>query len=166
MPRLIGVVREANPTRAIVVGSAGWSNWRQLENLQLPEDRANLVATFHYYDPFEFTHQGAEWVGANADEWLGREWTGTEQEQAAVREALDAAAAFGRENGVPMYLGEFGAYGKAPDASRAAWTAFIAREAEARNMPWSYWEFCAGFGVYDREARAWRPALKAALLPE
>ena len=38
----------------------------------------------------------------------------------------------------------------------------LAREAEARGFSWAYWEFGAGFGVYDREKKEWRePLLKA-----
>ena len=31
---------------------------------------------------------------------------------------------------------------------RLEWTAFAAREAEARGFSWAYWEFDAGFGAY------------------
>ena len=30
---------------------------------------------------------------------------------------------------------------------------------------WSYWEFGAGFGIYDRENRRWRTELLNALIP-
>jgi endoglucanase len=28
---------------------------------------------------------------------------------------------------------------------------------------WAYWEFCAGFGVYDLVKKEWRPELLGAL---
>jgi endoglucanase len=32
-------------------------------------------------------------------------------------------------------------------------------------MAWAYWEFRAGFGVYDPATDAWREDLLAALIP-
>jgi hypothetical protein len=65
----------------------------------------------------------------------------------------------------PIFLGEFGAYSKGDMASRARWTAFIAREAEARGISRAYWEFCAGFGVYDPGLKRWNEPLLQALMP-
>jgi endoglucanase len=62
-------------------------------------------------------------------------------------------------------MSEFGAYGKADMVSRVNWTAFMRREAEERGFAWSYWEFDAGFGVYDRAADRWNQELLEALIP-
>ncbi len=161
----LAVVRESNPERWVIVGPGGWGHVSALRGLELPEDDPRLIATFHYYEPFHFTHQGAEWTeGSTA--WLGTTWRGTESEVAAIQRDFDTAARWGQEHGRPVYLGEFGAYSKADMASRARWTEAIARQAEARGFAWAYWEFGAGFGVYGRERAAWRPELLRALLPE
>ena len=118
----------------------------------------------HYYDPFEFTHQGAEWVeGSNA--WLGTAWHGTAAEQVAITRDFDLATAWAAKRGVPLYLGEFGAYSKADMDSRARWTSFVTRKAEERGFSWAYWEFGSGFGVYDREEKAWIEPILKALIP-
>ncbi|MBN1411035.1 MAG: hypothetical protein JW969_09325 [Spirochaetales bacterium] len=62
-------------------------------------------------------------------------------------------------------MGEFGAYSKADPESRVRWTAFLAREAEARGIFWTYWEFCSGFGVYNSGTGKWRKELLDALVP-
>jgi endoglucanase len=49
--------------------------------------------------------------------------------------------------------------------ARARWTDCVARAAEAQGMPWSYWEFCSGFGSYDPDKEAWRTPLLRALIP-
>ena len=77
-----------------------------------------------------------------------------------------AAAKWSAENNRPLYLGEFGAFSKADMESRARWTNFVARTAEKHHVPWSYWEYCSGFGVYDPKANAFRPELLHALIPE
>ena len=79
---------------------------------------------------------------------------------------LEKAAAWGISHRRPVYLGEFGAYGKADMDSRARWTAFVARTAEEKGLSWAYWEFCAGFGVYDPTAGEWREPLLRALIPK
>ncbi|MFN8441540.1 MAG: glycoside hydrolase family 5 protein [Caldilineaceae bacterium] len=162
LPQAIAAVRESNPTRAIIVGPVQWNSIGYLYTLQLPKD-PNLIVTFHYYEPFQFTHQGAEWVnGANA--WMGITWSGSEAEQAAIISAFDTAAKWAAKNKRPLYMGEFGAYSKADMASRARWTAFLAKSAQERNISFSYWEFGAGFGVYDRTANRWNEELLQALL--
>lgn len=163
IPRLLAAVRETNPARPVIIGPVSWNNIRALPDLRIPEDDRNLIITVHYYEPFEFTHQGAEWAeGSQA--WLGRAWSGTEQEKKDVRAAFDLAADWAREHKRPIFLGEFGAYEKADMDSRLRWTRFVADEAAQRGFSRAYWEFCAGFGLYDPRTEAWRQPLLDAVL--
>ena len=148
----------------MIVGPAEWNNLYALHELELPEDDRHLIVTFHYYAPFEFTHQGADWADGSAD-WLGTTWRGTSAEQEAIRHDLDVAVLWAAYHQRPLYLGEFGVYSAADMASRAAWTDFVARQAESRGMAWAYWEFCSGFGVYDPDRDVWREPLLEALVP-
>lgn len=159
----LAIVRATNPTRTVVIGPAGWNSSRELGALVLPAGDAHIVATFHYYDPFHFTHQGAEWVGEDASKWLGTTWSGSEAEMAELRTAFDAAQAWSKERGIELYVGEFGAYSKADMDSRVKWTRAVRDAARERGMSTAYWEFGSGFGAYDREAKQWREGLKAAL---
>jgi len=158
----IELIRESNPQRIILVGPTGWNSATELSNLTLPADDHQLIVTFHYYEPFHFTHQGAEWVDG-AEAWLGTTWEGTAAEEAQILALFDKAATWAEKENRPLYMGEFGAYGKADMASRARWTAFVVAAAEERGFSWAYWEFGAGFGVYDRENSAWNEPLLAAL---
>ena len=148
------VVRRTNPNRPVVIGGTGWNSVTKLDALKLPADDRNIIGTFHYYSPFEFTHQGAEWV-EGSDAWLGVTWAGLENERDQVTADFDKAVQWATENDRPVYLGEFGAYSKGDTESRSAWTSFVAAEAEARGIPWAYWEYGAGFGVYDRDEDQW-----------
>jgi len=163
VPALLEVVRASNPDRPVIVGPGHWNNWRNVETLQLPKDDRNLIVTFHYYEPFEFTHQGAEWA-KGSEKWMGRKWTGSESEMKALRAAFDKVAEWGKANDRPVYLGEFGCYSKAETASRLAWTRAVADEAARRGFTTAYWEFGSGFGVYDPSAKAWRKPLRDAVL--
>lgn len=159
--RALSAVRQSNPTRVVVIGPTRWNSADALSSLVLPND-ANLIVTVHNYQPFEFTHQGAEWANGAAN-WLGTRCCSASQ-QDQLRAPLALAAAWGVRNRYPIYLGEFGAYSKADMASRAAFTRLMRDEAEKRSMSWAYWEFGAGFGVYDPVARVWRLPIKDALL--
>ncbi|WP_435009577.1 glycoside hydrolase family 5 protein [Tundrisphaera lichenicola] len=161
---ILAVVRESNPDRIVIVGPGHWNNVEHLRSLEFPENDRRLIATFHYYLPFQFTHQGAEWA-EGSKEWLGRTWTDTPEERGALTRHFEMAAKWGKDHGRPIYVGEFGAYSAAPMDSRARWTAAVAREAERLGMSWSYWEFASGFGAFDKEANAWRAPLKDALVP-
>ncbi len=162
---VLKIIRASNPYRMVVIGPVQWNSIRLLPTLDLPEEDRGLIATFHYYDPFQFTHQGAEWAGAEAMNWLGTKWMGSATERKAITDAFDAAAAWAKRVNRPLYLGEFGAYYKADDNSRYRWTDFVARYAEKLGISWTYWEFGAGFGAYDRQRNEWRPLLLKALMP-
>lgn len=158
-------VRATHPTRAVIVGPPFWNGIWALPKLKLPDD-PNLIVTVHYYEPFKFTHQGASWAPDDVKKIRGLKWEGTEAELNELRKSFDQAAEWGKANNRPIFLGEFGAYETADLASRAKWTAAVVKEAEARGFSWAYWEFGAGFGVYDRQQKAWREPLLRALLPK
>jgi endoglucanase len=158
------MIRKSNPERAVIIGPADWNNISQFQYLKLPENDNNIIATFHFYEPFKFTHQGASWVGEQSKEWLGTKWTGSDMEKRELSSKLDEAVKWAEKNKVPLYMGEFGAYSKADMQSRAKWTSFVRKEAEKRDISWTYWEFCSGFGVYDKNKKKWRKELLRALL--
>ncbi len=160
----LAVIRKSNPGRTVIIGGVNWNAYDQLEYLELPLHDDHIIATYHYYNPFQFTHQGAEWVSGSAP-WLGTTWDASDSQKADVTIQFDSVAAWAKTRNLPVYMGEFGAYSKADSASRALWTSFVAREAEARGFAWAYWEFCAGFGVYDPYSNAWRTDLLKALIP-
>ncbi len=162
-PVALAAVRATNPDRMVIVGPGMWNSAWELDDLDLPDD-PNLIGTFHKYAPFEFTHQGAEWVdGSNA--WLGTTWEGRSQDTEPILQTMDLAKVWSDKTGVPLLMGEFGSYEKADMASRVRFTEFARAEAEARGFAWSYWEFGAGFGLYDRDTDQWRSGLVSALIP-
>jgi len=159
----IDIVRQTNPTRPIIIGPGEWNSAAQLQFFTAPED-ANLIITFHYYLPFHFTHQGAEWADGS-DAWLGTQWNGSDALRLSMRADLRVAAMWGQEHNRPIFLGEFGAYSKADMTSRALWTDSVVCTAEELGITWAYWEFCSGFGVYDAAAGRWNQPILEALIP-
>ncbi len=155
IPRLLANVRPSNPRRAVVVGPSQWNSIDHLAKLELPENDRALIATVHYYLPFHFTHQNAPWV-QGSEKWTDVSWTGDAKQRKALADAFEQAGRWGREHRRPIYLGEFGAYSKAPLEQRVLWTRAVVDEAEKQGMSWAYWEFCSGFGAFDPQARKWR----------
>ena len=160
----LDVIRETNPDRMVILGGTGWNNLYELSDLELPEEDRNIIGTFHYYSPFQFTHQGASWV-SGSDPWLGTTWEGSNSQKDQVRIDFSRASRWSRITERPVLMGEFGAYERADEDSRGMWTEFIAQEAERQNFAWSYWEFGAGFGVYDRGQQQWNSNIYDALSP-
>jgi aryl-phospho-beta-D-glucosidase BglC (GH1 family) len=160
----LSIVREHNPTRTVVAGTAEWGGPESLATLSLPAD-TNLILTIHYYQPFTFTHQGASWV-EGSQPWLGTTWEGDYFAKSAVQSDLRYVRLYSRENTIPVYVGEFGAYSAADMPSRVRWTRYCARLFESYGFAWAYWEYCSGFGIYDRSTDTWRNGLLDALIDD
>lgn len=287
--RALAAVRGTNPERSVLIGPVGYNDIGRLDALVLPPD-PNVIATVHYYSPFEFTHQGAEWLdpvpplgarwspnvarlGRGLRNWswdtvvtpvnraldvrFGRRYAGFVMHLDAARpvtqlrldvagtlnvdvlcragsstflavgridassatvasvtadlaacprsttdvvlqsstdnapafriaggELCDAAAcravlstlgaevdadiavavAWANRASVPLNIGEFGAYGTADLASRAAWTRRVQGAARAAGVSTHYWEYAGGFGAWNPDTGTWRTPLLDALM--
>jgi endoglucanase len=157
-------IRPLHPDRAVHVGSVQWNQISKLKDLQLPKDDRHLIAHIHYYSPFHFTHKNASWVKGSKEWKDGDTWDGTPAEQAAIRKDFAHAQAWAKQEGRPIFLGEFGAAGSNPNfAARVRWTRFVRDTAETNGFTWAYWEYQANFGVWDPQAKQWRQELLGAL---
>jgi endoglucanase len=156
-------IRKSNPTRAVLVAPGEYNSLGAIPKLKLPVDK-NIILSIHYYNPFQFTHQGAEWIGADANNWLGTKWEDLELERNQVESEFSVLKTFQKTNNIPINIGEFGAYSKADIASRNKWTTFLARWFELQGYSWAYWEFSAGFGIYDPATKTYKQSLVDALI--
>jgi len=165
LAQLLGVVRKTNRTRIVVVGPTHWNSLADLRLLKLPPD-PNLLVTFHYYEPFHFTHQGATWAGEEVKHLHGVTW-GTEADRTALRADFNKVVAWSRANNRPILLGEFGAYDKSgtPLDLRVAYVDAARREAESRAFGWAYWQFEGDFVVWDMANQRWVKPIRKALIP-
>ena len=158
-------IRPLHPDRAVHVGSVQWNQIAKLKDLQLPKEDRHLIAHIHYYSPFHFTHKNASWVKGSKEWKDGDTWDGAPAEQAVIRKDFEIAQAWSKQENRPIFLGEFGASGSNPNfAARVRWTRFVSDTAEANGFTWAYWEYQAGFGVWDPQAKQWRQDLLGALV--
>ena len=158
--RALRVVRRTNPDRIVVIGPTSWNSANDLRLLEMPND-ANLIATVHDYNPFRFTHQGAEWVTPVMP--TGVTCCSAAQE-AEMTAPLDIAKTWSAATRYPVFVGEFGAYSKADSTSRFDFDRKMRQAMESRGMSWDYWEFASGFGVYDPATLGFRQGLLDSLL--
>lgn len=161
---LLRVVRQTNPKRTVIIGPSHWNSLADLPLLQLPEDDRNILVTFHFYEPFHFTHQGASWT--DLKELRGVTW-GSPADRASLVADFDKVANWASIHRRPVLLGEFGAYDKSgtPIAMRVAYTSAVSREAERRGFPWAYWQFDGDFIAWDMKRNAWVEPIRRALIP-
>ena len=134
------------------------------DKLELPASDRHIIVTVHYYEPHEFTHQGASWGDPEWRKLSGVRW-GSPADLAKLGERFDAAQAWARKHDRPILLGEFGAYDKAPQEDRIKYTAAVARAAEKRGWAFGYWQFDSNFIVYDIDRGAWNTPIYRALVP-
>jgi endoglucanase len=165
MAQLLTVVRASNPTRIVVVGPSHWNSLNDLPLLKLPND-PNLLVTFHYYEPFHFTHQGATWAGEEVKKLHGISW-GSDSDRATLRVDFDKVAAWSAANKRPILLGEFGAYDKSgtPLNLRVAYIDAARKQAEEHGFGWAYWQFEGDFVVWDMPNQRWIEPIRRALIP-
>ena len=175
--RAAAAIRAAAPRNTIIATGPNYSGIADLLTQQ-PLPDGNVIYTFHFYEPHEFTHQGAGW---GATWWIythGVPYPATENSMIEVlkqipdashryamehywldhwdahriRLQIDAAAAWGKDHNVPLLCNEFGAYRRVTDpASRMAWIHDVRTALEADGIGWTMWDYRGGFGVVWKE---------------
>lgn len=160
--RLLATIRAVSPQRWVILSSTRWNNIEGLVQTEMPADDPRVMATVHYYSPFDFTHQGAPW--ANRPQ-TGIGWGGPADEAELARD-FDIIARYAEAQNVPVLLGEFGVYYRVPEHLRARWVETVRRQAEAHGIPWCHWGFAGSLRAYDRQTGAWIPEMLDALTGE
>ncbi|GAB2585118.1 hypothetical protein GCM10027034_16940 [Ramlibacter solisilvae] len=158
--KVLAEVRKTNPTRTVIIGPGEWNSIHELSRLRLPRDR-NIIVAIHNYDPFPFTHQGADFM----PQFPQGPTCCSDADRKMIVDALDKARRWNESSGYPVHLGEFGTYEKADIKSREAYARIVRDEAERRGIGWAYWEFASpSFGMYSPKSGDWVEPIRRALL--
>ncbi|MBS1706340.1 MAG: cellulase family glycosylhydrolase [Armatimonadetes bacterium] len=170
--KAVDAIRAIDPQRTIVVTSTGWSGVDAFAKMPKVKG-SNLIYTFHCYDPFFFTHQGAEWVGEypqklkhvpfpadpeavdaiiddNEEKYrdalfgYGKEG----YDNAYLLKRIETAVQVGKKYDVPVWLGEFGAYPKVAKATdRARWFQGMKAAIDHFKLPAAIWGYDDALGL-------------------
>lgn len=170
----IDTIRAYDQKHTIIVGPANWNNCNNLEFMPEFTDE-NLIYTFHFYEPFIFTTQGATWGSPPLGNLAGvpypydatrmpdlpEELKGTWIEDRYntypergndtwVRSQIDIAIQFMNERQVPLWCGEFGAYMPVSQTEdRAHWLETVRTYFEDNGIAWALHEYGDGFGIFE-----------------
>lgn len=148
----IDTIRDTNPERVIILGGEFWSNFRQLDSNMAPPDD-NIVYTFHYYEPFDFTHYLAEWTKPNMPDKL-RSW-GSRQDKTDLKNAVADVVSYREKIDRPVFLGEFGVYTSITPKDRVKWLRAVRTDMENADIPWCLWAYANTFPVFNPDKDAW-----------
>ncbi|MCW1886224.1 glycoside hydrolase family 5 protein [Luteolibacter flavescens] len=187
----IAAIRSVSPQRILLANPPQWASVPGLDRYFLPDGDDRIITSVHSYEPFQFTHQRAGWVGfqdlrgitypgppaspvavpdslkdnASLVAWMDayntRKGADNPCTAASFEVLLDDAVAWSRHFGRAIHIGEFGCYKEADAASRARYVRDFRLAAEKRGIPWTMWDWKAGFGYWDAEQK--RPLLREAL---
>jgi len=157
----LAAIRASNPKRAVIIGGENWSGIDSLATLDLPDD-PNVYPTFHYYEPFDFTHQGATWVKPRPPA-LGRTYGTAADAQRLVADTGKIKAYIARTGVIP-FMGESGAYEKyIPLEQRVQYTRAVHDAFTPLGVGICQWAYTNTFPLYDHTAKRWLPGMRGAL---
>ena len=179
--RTVPAIRKIAPKTKIILGGINWSSVHTLSLLEKPEDDG-IVYTFHFYEPFLFTHQKARWIDAmpknittkypatmreyqELSKSLGLFGSGlfgdvtemgAEYMKPLMAEAVDAAA----RADAALYCGEYGVISHAPAPDTARWYADTHKAFTDLGIGRALWTYKGkSFGLADRHLNACREAI-------
>ena len=190
--RTVEEIRKRNPDRLIMIGSASWNSVHCLDALEVLDD-PNVVYTFHFYEPFEFTHQRTT---INAPLYYYNREMPYPCDIARYRELHQEL--YGNENAYPQYdrmdkrflydrlapakrflekhpdailtCGEFGTIRSCRTEWRENWFADVIAFLDENGIPFTIWNYlstpydCNRFSLVDDDHRALISSRIAALI--
>lgn len=173
--RLIAAIREQEPERFIVVGC----NWQQtvaaMPYLKVPENDKHLIISFHYYNPLFITHYGAPWTAMkdftgkvsypgdivadtsffeNLDPKILHQFRSEvgNWDKAYLLQQIQPSIDKGKELGLQVYCGEFGAYPYFIDKEpRLNWYKDICAIFRENNIANAHWCYKGDFPIVDED---------------
>lgn len=169
---VIKAIRSVDARHWIVVGGADFNSIAQMERLPRYEDD-RLVYTFHFYEPYVFTHQGTFWTKPSLKELIGIPFPSTRSAprppaslrgtwledalktypvkgtEASVLRALEAPIRFSRERNVPVFCGEIGVFlANTGPEDRVRWYTLVRNRLEEGGLSWALWDAYGSFGMF------------------
>lgn len=171
--KALEAIRKVDKKHTVVVTGAEWSGLNAMCSLQPLEDK-NLIYTFHFYEPFIFTHQGANWgdpalqllsnipfpynkdkmpeipsdskISSLRGQLANYPKTGNAP---TLKKRLEQAAAFSEKVGAPVWCGEMGVHDVAVlNEDRNNWYKSVGAILSDLKMPFCVWGYDDSFGLF------------------
>jgi endoglucanase len=188
-------IRQTNPHRTIFVGPGKWNSPNELANLRLPDDDniivtlhcydpmffthqgaswagPDLKATgIHFPGPPKIPFESdpalplKPWVLKTIQQYNTQPAASNPCSQRAFLSKIATAKAWSEEFGRPVHFGEFGAFIKADQESRAHYYEAMRQALDAAGIGWAIWDWKSGFNYWDGKTQQPLPGMRHALFP-
>jgi len=170
---IVTAIRKIDIDRTLIVGASNYNSIYELSRFVRLADE-NIIYTFHFYEPFLFTHQGAEWTGDqestigvpfpyNAEKFpiINPKAKNTDGEknykeyqidgnEQSVKDKLQIVKNWGDKLDVPLLCGEYGVYNKyAGLDSRCRYIKTVRQALKQLNIPGLLWDYNGNFSVFN-----------------
>jgi len=174
--KVVDSIRVYDAKHTIIVTGADWGGIGGLIKLKKLAD-PNLIYSFHFYDPFLFTHQGATWTSPSLGDLknvpfpydatripacptsLKGSWVEsslstayrTDGTLAKLKSTIDVAVNYAKTNNIKIFCGEFGVYNlNSLNSDRVNWYKEIPAYLSTKLIPWTMWDYQGGFGLFNK----------------
>lgn len=170
---IVTAIRKVDKKRTLIVGASNFNSIYELSRTVRMGDE-NIIYTFHFYEPFLFTHQGADWVGNqvatvgvpfpySAEKFpdINPKTKGTWGEtnyyqykkdgnEQSLTDKLMIVKNWANKYDVPIICGEYGVYNKYADAdSRCRYIKAMHITLKKLNIPGIMWEYNSAFSIFN-----------------
>ncbi|MGZ3966795.1 MAG: glycoside hydrolase family 5 protein [Mucilaginibacter sp.] len=170
---IVTAIRKIDKRRTFIIGASNFNSIYELSRTERLADE-NIIYTFHFYEPFLFTHQGAAWIGQqvattgiafpyNVENFprLNNEARNTAGEsnynkyprdgnEQSVYDKLMIVKKWADQYNVPLLCGEYGVYNKYADLdSRCRYIKTVREALEKLRIPGMMWDYNTNFSIFD-----------------
>lgn len=174
------VLRELEPTRTLIFGPNLWQIPKFFESFEIPRGDANIILSFHTYDPLPFTHYKAPWMPLG--DYTGPVvYPGTTVPDEFLQDFIDAngnsliakiaaenriftkesmcdviapALEFAKKTGLRLYCNEFGCLPTVTRSQRLQYYTDLIDVLQSHNIAYAAWDYKGDFGIrqWDKQS--------------
>ena len=142
-------IRAFAPEVDVLLGSYNWNSARTLGELDAPYDD-HVLYNFHFYEPHDFTHQGAYWEAPYRDVSARYTYAESGASETYFESFLAPALEKAEKEGCTLYCGEYGVIDIVPPEEAVKWFRDLHKVFERHGIGRSLWSYKQmDFGLAD-----------------
>lgn len=172
---VIAGIRKIDKNRTLILGASNYNSIYELSRI-MPLNDENIIYTFHFYEPFFFTHQGAEWIGDQVATTgvpfpydgahfppLNPKAKGTAGEahynmyphdgnEQSIKDKLLLIKNWAAKYNVPLLCGEYGVYNKYANLdSGCRYNRAVRQTLKSLGITGILWDYNSNFSIFDNK---------------